>query len=115
MTHRWRQVELDVPTRKSRFAVYDTKVQIAGGEFRQLVIKDLGHEQRTVLLTNDRKTAAAKVITRYASHAGEVDPAPGGTCGKPRGIAETTGCPWPRPASWSLDASAGTHAGYSRV
>ena len=63
----WRQVELDVPTRKFRFpSVHDTKVQIAGGEFRQLVIKDLGHEQPTVLVTNDRKTSAAKVITRYA-------------------------------------------------
>jgi hypothetical protein len=63
----WRQVELDVPTRKFRFpSVHDTKVQIAGGEFRQFVIKDLGHEQPTVLVTNDRKTSAAKVITRYA-------------------------------------------------
>jgi hypothetical protein len=63
----WRQVELDVPTRKFRFpTVHDTKVQMAGGEFRQLVIKDLGHEQPTVLLTNDRKTSAAKVIPRYA-------------------------------------------------
>ena len=63
----WRQVELDVPTRKFRFpSVHDTKVQLAGGEFRQLVIKDLGHEQPTVLVTNDRKTSAAKVITRYA-------------------------------------------------
>jgi hypothetical protein len=63
----WRKVELDVPTRKFRFpTVYDTKVRIAGGEFRQMVIKDLGHEQPTVLLTNDHKTSAAKVITRYA-------------------------------------------------
>jgi hypothetical protein len=46
--------------------VHDTKVQIAGGEFRQLVVKDLGHEQPTVLVTNDRKTSAAKVIARYA-------------------------------------------------
>jgi hypothetical protein len=63
----WREVELDVPTRKFRFPkVHDTKVRIAGGEFRQMVIKDLGHEQPTVLLTNDHKTSAAKVITRYA-------------------------------------------------
>jgi hypothetical protein len=63
----WRTVELDVPTRKFRFpSVYDTTARIAGHDFRQMVIKNLGHEQPTILLTNDRKTGAAKVITRYA-------------------------------------------------
>jgi hypothetical protein len=63
----WRTVELDVPTRKFRFpTVYDTSVRIAGLDVRQMFIKNLGHEQPTILLTNDRKTAAAKVITRYA-------------------------------------------------
>lgn len=63
----WRTVELDVPTRKFRFpSVYDTTVQIAGLDVRQMFIKNLGHELPTVLLTNDRKTGAAKVITRYA-------------------------------------------------
>lgn len=63
----WRTVELDVPTRKFRFpTVYETTARIAGTDFRQLVIKNLGHEQPTILLTNDRKTSAAKVITRYA-------------------------------------------------
>jgi len=63
----WRTVELDVPTRKFRFpTVYETTARIAGTDFRQLVVKNLGHEQPTILLTNDRKTGAAKVITRYA-------------------------------------------------
>ena len=63
----WRTVELDVPTRKFRFpTVYDTTTRIADHEFRQMFIKDLGHDQPTILLTNDRKTGAAKVITRYA-------------------------------------------------
>jgi hypothetical protein len=63
----WRTVELDVPTRKFRFPeVYDTTARIAGHDFRQMFIKNLGHEQPTILLTNDRKTGAAKVITRYA-------------------------------------------------
>jgi hypothetical protein len=63
----WRTVELDVPTRKFRFpSVYDTTVRIAGIDVRQMFIKNLGHELPTVLLTNDRKTGAAKVITRYA-------------------------------------------------
>ena len=33
--------------------------------FRQMFIEDLGHEDATILLTNDRRGAAA-VITRYA-------------------------------------------------
>jgi len=63
----WRTVELDVPARKFRFPkVHESQVRIAGHDFRQMFIKDLGHEQPTILLTNDRKTGAAKVITRYA-------------------------------------------------
>ena len=63
----WRTVELDVPTRKFRTPkVHETKVRIAGRDFRQMFIKELGHDQPTILLTNDRKTGAAKVITRYA-------------------------------------------------
>lgn len=63
----WRTVELDVPTRKFKTPrVYEQKVSLAGREFRQLYIVDLGHEQPTILLTNDRRTTAAKLITRYA-------------------------------------------------
>jgi len=63
----WRTVELDVPTRKFRSPrVHETQVRIEGRDFRQMFITDLGHEEPTILLTNDRKTSAAKVITRYA-------------------------------------------------
>lgn len=63
----WRTVELDVPTRKFRFPmVIDTTARIAGYDFRQIFIKNLGHDQPTILLTNDRKTGPAQVITRYA-------------------------------------------------
>jgi transposase len=63
----WRTVELDVPTRKYRFPrVYEQRVDIEGCHFRQLFIKDLGHEDPTILLTNDRKTHAPALITRYA-------------------------------------------------
>jgi hypothetical protein len=63
----WRTVELDVPTRKFRFPrVHETSIRIEGHDFRQMFITDLGHDQPTILLTNDRKTSAAKVITRYA-------------------------------------------------
>ena len=36
------------------------------GPIRQMLITDLGHEEPTVLLTNDLRTTAAKRITRYA-------------------------------------------------
>lgn len=63
----WRTVELDVPTRKFRSPrVHETQVRIEGRDFRQMFITDLGHDEPTILLTNDRKTGAAKVITRYA-------------------------------------------------
>ena len=63
----WRTVELDVPTRKFRSPrVHETQVRIEGRDFRQMFITDLGHDEPTILLTNDRKTSAAKVITRYA-------------------------------------------------
>ena len=63
----WRTVELDVPSRKFRTPkVVETEVRIAGRDFRQMFIKDLGHDQPTILLTNDRKSGPAKVIARYA-------------------------------------------------
>jgi transposase len=63
----WRTVELDVPTRKFRTPrVYEQTVPLEGQKFRQLFILDLGHEEPTVLLTNDRHSSAPKLITRYA-------------------------------------------------
>lgn len=63
----WRVIELDVPTRKYRFPrVYEQKVSLAGCEFRQLYIQDLGHDEPTVLLTNQKRTSAKQLITRYA-------------------------------------------------
>ena len=63
----WRTVELDVPTRKYRTPrVYDQSTRIQGQTFRQLFIQDLGHDEPTILLTNDQRTAVAALITRYA-------------------------------------------------
>lgn len=63
----WRTVELDVPKRKYRSPrVYEQTVALEGKKFRQLFILDLGHEESTILLTNDRHSSAAKLITRYA-------------------------------------------------
>jgi transposase len=60
----WRTVELDVPTRKYKTPrVYEQNVRLAGCDFRQLYILDLGHEEPTILLTNERRQSAAKLIT----------------------------------------------------
>jgi transposase-like protein len=63
----WRTIELDVPTRKYKTPrIYDQTVALAGASFRQIFIRDLGHDEPTLLLTNDRRTSAPKLITRYA-------------------------------------------------
>jgi len=63
----WRTVELDIPTRKYRTPrVFEQTVRLHGHAFRQLYIQDLGHEEPTVLLTNQREASAKQLITRYA-------------------------------------------------
>src|ERR1700694_3774968 len=47
-------------------AFFDQKVSLAGATFRQLFIQDLGHEEPTILLTNQHRTSTKKLITRYA-------------------------------------------------
>jgi len=65
----WRTVRLDVPHRIYQTPkVIDRRVSLRDydGEVRQLFITDLGHEEATILLTNDLKSSAKKRITRYA-------------------------------------------------
>jgi transposase len=65
----WRRVELDGVARAYRRPrVLDRKITLKGyeGEIRQLTITDLGHEEPTLLLTNQMRQSAAKLITRYA-------------------------------------------------
>jgi hypothetical protein len=63
----WRTVEIDAPSRKFRTPrVYEQKVKLAGRSFRQLYIRDLGHEEPTILLTNEKRTTTPKLIARYA-------------------------------------------------
>jgi hypothetical protein len=63
----WRTVELEVPTRRYRTPrVFEQKIQLAGCTLRQLFIKDLGHDEPTILLTNERTTSLKNLITRYA-------------------------------------------------
>jgi transposase len=63
----WRTVTLDVPGRKYRNpSVFEQKVCLRERTYRQLFIKDLGHEEPTILVTNDRQASARSLITRYA-------------------------------------------------
>ena len=63
----WRGIELDVPTRKYRTPrVYEQTVRLAGRDFRQFFIEDLGHDEPTILLSNQRRVSAKQLITRYA-------------------------------------------------
>ena len=63
----WRRVHLEVPARKFKTPrVFEQPVTLAGATFRQLFILDLGHEEPTILLTNDQHQTHAKLLTRYA-------------------------------------------------
>lgn len=63
----WRVVELEHVARKFRTPrVFEQKVAIAGRTYRQLFIEDLGHEEPTILLTNQLTKPAKRLIIRYA-------------------------------------------------
>jgi hypothetical protein len=63
----WRTVELDVPTRKYRSPRYfEQAVSLEGCKLRQLYILDLGHEEPTILVTNQHQASVKSLITRYA-------------------------------------------------
>jgi hypothetical protein len=65
----WRRVELEGVSRIYRTPrVLDQQVQLKDyeGPIRQLLITELGHEEPTVLLTNQLTRSATKLIERYA-------------------------------------------------
>jgi transposase len=63
----WRTVNLDVSSRKHRTPrVYEQKARPHKRDFRQFFITDLGHDEPTILLTNDAKSTTKTIITRYA-------------------------------------------------
>ena len=66
----WRRVTLRSLTRTYRTPrVFDEKVKIrdyGDKSIRQLSIIDLGHEDPTILLTNDMRATPVTLITRYA-------------------------------------------------
>lgn len=63
----WRTITLDVSHRKYRTPrIFEQKVRLRTRVFRQLFIKDLGHEEPTILITNDQKSTSQQLVTRYA-------------------------------------------------
>jgi hypothetical protein len=65
----WRRVELKGVTRSYRTPrILDAKVSLENyeGPIRQISIMDLGHEEPTLLLTNQLRRSPAKLISRYA-------------------------------------------------
>ena len=65
----WRRIELEGVGRAYRTPrIFDRQITLDGykGPIRQLTITDLGHEEPTLLLTNQLKRSPAKLIGRYA-------------------------------------------------
>jgi hypothetical protein len=63
----WRTITLDVPHRKYRTPrIFEQKARLKQREFRQFFIKDLGHEQPTILVTNNTHMTPKQLVTRYA-------------------------------------------------
>jgi hypothetical protein len=65
----WRRVTLESVSRAYRTPrVLDREIRLQDykGPLRQLIVADLGHEQPTVLLTNQLKRSASHLIDRYA-------------------------------------------------
>jgi len=65
----WQRITLDSLTRTFRIPrVLDEYVTMKGydGLLRQLTVIDLGHEEPTVIVTNNLKVGQAALITRYA-------------------------------------------------
>jgi hypothetical protein len=65
----WRRIELENILRAYRTPrILDRKITLSeyDGPIRQLTIIDLGHEEPTLLLTNQLTTSPAKLIGRYA-------------------------------------------------
>jgi transposase len=63
----WRTVELDIPHRKYRNPrFYEQKARPLERAYRQFFITELGHDEPTILLTNDHRSTVKNLITRYA-------------------------------------------------
>jgi hypothetical protein len=62
-------MDLDIPHRKFKTPrVINQRVRLKGyqGTLRQVLIRDLGHDEPTILLTNDNNSRRRPILTRYA-------------------------------------------------
>jgi len=64
----WKTVNLDRDGGYRKPQVVDEQATITGypGTIRQLVVRGLGHDTATVIITNDRHATAKQIIERYA-------------------------------------------------
>lgn len=65
----WRRIELQGVSRIYRNPrILDAEISLKGyqGPIRQMAIRDLGHEEPTILITNQLRRSPAKLIERYA-------------------------------------------------
>ena len=65
----WQRITLPALTRAYRTPrVLDERVELRGyaGLVRQITITDLGHEEPTILLTNNLRASCPTLVTRYA-------------------------------------------------
>lgn len=65
----WRRIELTSVSRQYRTPrILDEQVTLAGyaGPIRQIAVTDLGHDEPTLLLTNQLRRSATKLLERYA-------------------------------------------------
>jgi len=65
----WRRIELSGVSRIYRTPrILDQRITLDGyeGPIRQIAVRDLGHEEPTLLLTNQMRRSAVKLIERYA-------------------------------------------------
>jgi transposase-like protein len=65
----WRRIELEGVSRTYKHPrVLDRRISLPGydGPLRQLTVTDLGHDEPTLVLTNQLTRSAAKLIGRYA-------------------------------------------------
>jgi hypothetical protein len=65
----WRRITLNSLTRTFRTPrVLDETIRLKGyeGELRQVTVRDLGHEEPTIILTNNSTITCPALVTRYA-------------------------------------------------
>ncbi len=65
----WRRVRLTNVGRRYRTPrILESTVRVSGypDDIRQIAVRDLGHEKPTLLLTNQTKTPAGRLVDRYA-------------------------------------------------